>query len=120
MNVANSTPKASDTAIGTRNAAWMLRSTMSGARPKNVISEVSRIGRKRWLPASRIASCSPLESDARRSVWRPLRARLMKSTMTRLSLTTTPVSATRPNIDIIVTSRPHGISDSFRAGKQGR
>ena len=35
-----------------------------------------------------------------------LRARLMKSTMIRLSLTTTPVSATNPNIDIIDTFRP--------------
>ena len=33
-------------------------------------------------------------------------ARLMKSTSTRLSLTTTPVSATMPNIDRIVRSSP--------------
>ena len=67
MKVANSTPKASETAIGTRNAACMLRSSISGTRPKNVVSDVSRMGRKRLLPASRIASCSPLDSIARRS-----------------------------------------------------
>ena len=61
MNVANSTPKPSDTAIGFRKAASRLRFHVSGARPKKVVSEVSRMGRKRWTPASRTASARPAD-----------------------------------------------------------
>ena len=37
MKVANSTPNASETAIGTRNAAWKLWLNMSGANPAKVV-----------------------------------------------------------------------------------
>ena len=118
MNVAKSTPNPSDTAIGTMKAVSKLRSHIIGARPKKVVSDVSRIGRKRLTPASRTASARPADSNCRRSAGPPPacrairptsvctpRARLMKSTMIRLSLTTTPVNATSPNIDIIDTCR---------------
>ena len=40
-------------------------SPVSGARPKKVVSEVSRIGRKRWTPAARTASARrPSRTDA--------------------------------------------------------
>ena len=67
MNVAKSPPKPSDTAIGTMNAASRLRFHISGARPKKVVSEVSRMGRKRWTSASRTASARPAVSNSRRS-----------------------------------------------------
>ena len=97
MKVAKSTPNASETAIGTTNIASKLCTSISGARPKKVVSEVSKIGLNRETPASRTA--------VSRSSWRS-RLRLMNVTMTRLSLTTTPARATSPNIDISVTSSP--------------
>ncbi len=63
MKVANSTPKASDTAIGMRNWACMLFSSSSGVSPAKVVSEVSRIGRKREPPATRIARASGIPSS---------------------------------------------------------
>ena len=41
--VANSTPKASETAIGMKNAACMLRSAIIGTRPAKVVSDVAEI-----------------------------------------------------------------------------
>ena len=67
MNVAKSIPKPSDTAIGTLNGASKLGFHISGARPKKVVSEVGRMGRKRWPPASRIATARPTVSSVRRS-----------------------------------------------------
>ena len=45
-------PKASETAMGTRNCAWIERSKISGRSPANVVTEVSRMGRNLLLPAS--------------------------------------------------------------------
>ena len=59
MTVANSTPKASETAIGMKKAACMLRSAIIGTRPAKVVSEVSTMGRNRWLPAWRMACSRP-------------------------------------------------------------
>ena len=97
MAVAKRTPNPSETAIGMRNRAWMLRSSSRGVRPAKVVSEVRRIGRNLTFPASTMVSKSPAPA---------LREVLMKSTMTRLSLTRTPVSATSPNIEKIVMSIP--------------
>ena len=47
ISVANSTPNPSETAIGTMKEASRLLFHISGARPKKVVSDVSRIGRKR-------------------------------------------------------------------------
>ena len=46
MNVANSAPKPSDTAIGTMKEASRLLLHISGASPKKVVSDVSRMGRE--------------------------------------------------------------------------
>ena len=63
MKVANTTPKASETAMGTRKAASELRFVISGASPTNVVTDVRRIGLKRETPASRtavgISTCAP-------------------------------------------------------------
>ena len=71
MAVANSTSKPSETAIGTMKEASRLLFHINGARPKKVVSDVSRIGRKRWTPASRTASAKPAVSKSRRSVGLP-------------------------------------------------
>ena len=44
MTVANSTPNASEAAIGTKNAACMLRSASIGIRPAKVVNEVRTMG----------------------------------------------------------------------------
>ena len=88
MNVANSTPKPSDTAIGTMNAASRFRFHISGARTKK--------------GGERRDQDQPEAVDARLPHRQREAGRL---TMIRLSLTTTPVSATSPNIDIIDTLR---------------
>ncbi len=54
--MANITPKASETAIGIRNWACMLRSAIKGLSPAKVVSEVSTMGRKRPTPAATTAS----------------------------------------------------------------
>jgi hypothetical protein len=41
--------------MGMRKRAWTLVSRIIGARPKKVVREVSRIGRKRRTAASTIA-----------------------------------------------------------------
>ena len=46
MNVEKITPNARDTAMGIRNRACMLRSSIKGDSPAKVVSEVNRIGRK--------------------------------------------------------------------------
>ena len=63
---------------------------VKGASPTNVVTDVSRIGRNRRAPASRQASIKLRPSRPRR---------LMKSTMTRESFTTTPASANIPKIE---------------------
>lgn len=54
--VAKSTPKPSDSAMGMRKRACTDVSAIIGARPKKVVSDVSRIGRNRrvapWTMAS--------------------------------------------------------------------
>ena len=62
----------------------------SGVRPTNVVREVKNIGLNLLGPASKTASIILFPS---------LRYRLIKSTITRLSFTTTPVKATKPIID---------------------
>tara|TARA_B110000037_G_scaffold32324_1_gene38971 strand:- start:35374 stop:35583 length:210 start_codon:yes stop_codon:yes gene_type:complete len=44
--------KARDVAMGLRNCAWTSFSKRSGARPKNVVSEVRRMARNRFTPAA--------------------------------------------------------------------
>jgi len=95
--VAKITPKASETAMGIRNCAWTLRSSISGVSPAKVVSEVSTIGRKRPTPAAIRASRigSP-----------PARRALTLWTSTRLAFTTTPESATIPTTDMKHRSMP--------------
>ncbi len=97
MKVESNTPKASETAIGIRNWACTLRSSMSGVRPAKVVSDVRRMGRKRATLASITAVFR--SRPARRS-------RFTKSTRIRLAFTTTPDSAMMPRIDIIERLRP--------------
>ena len=115
MTVANSTPNASEAAIGTKNAACMLRSASIGIRPANVVNDVRTMGRNRCPPAWRMASSRLAAAGRPAAGGDPagppapsgtLRARLMKSTMIRLSLTTMPVRATKPSSDRNVTSSP--------------
>jgi len=97
IRVANTTPNANEVAIGMRNCACTLFSKSRGVRPTKVVSDVKMIGRKRATPDSRIASCKGCHAFL---------ARLMKSTITKLSLTTTPVRATMPNMERKVKSMP--------------
>ena len=62
MAVANRIPNPSDTAIGTRNLAWMSVSNSMGVKPAKVVSEVNRMGRNRAAPASvaALTKSSPL------------------------------------------------------------
>ncbi len=50
MSVPSSTPKASETAMGTKMLIEIVLSSMIGSRPANVVMLVSTIGRKRTLP----------------------------------------------------------------------
>ena len=50
--VANSTPKASETAIGIKNWAWRELSNINGTKPTKVVTEVGKMGRKRRQPDS--------------------------------------------------------------------
>ena len=97
MNVANKTPKLRDVAIGIRNCACKLVSKSSGKRPTNVVREVRMIGLKRFAPADSIA----FRMGAPFSL-----SLFIKSTKTRLSLTTTPAKATNPSIDKILMDWP--------------
>ena len=90
MNVAKSSPKPSDRAMGMRNLACREVSKIMGASPPKVVRVVSRMGRKRWIAAEWIASWC--ERPASRS------RRLAKSIMISESFTTTPDSATMPNM----------------------
>ena len=47
MKIATRMPKLRLTVRGMRNWAWVLRSRISGRTPRNVVSEVSRMGRSR-------------------------------------------------------------------------
>ena len=89
--VAKMIPVAKDTTIGIRNCACKLVSSSIGNKPRLVVREVSRIGLKRRPTAFNIASC--VLSPAAFCL-------LKKSIKTTLSFTTTPVSATIPNIEI--------------------
>ena len=51
-NRANNTPKARLIPIGINHCACRDRSVSSGSRPTKVVSDVSRIGRNRRVPAS--------------------------------------------------------------------
>ena len=60
--MANRIPKPNEMAIGMIYCACKESSKMSGMRPPNVVSVVSKIGRNRRIPACEIASnteCSP-------------------------------------------------------------
>ena len=63
----------------------------------NVVAEVRKMARKRVMPAIRTARSSGSPSA---------RLRLMKSTSTRLSFTTTPESATMPSSEKNTRSQP--------------
>ena len=90
MNVANNTPKLREVAIGMRKCRCKQVSKNRGKRPTNVVREVSMIGRKRFAPADSIAF----------RIGAPFFLSLfIKSTKTKLSLTTTPAKATNPRID---------------------
>ncbi len=52
IKVANRMPNPSEIAIGIKNFAWRDVSKIIGINPKKVVSVVSTIGRKRWIPAS--------------------------------------------------------------------
>jgi len=89
MTVTKSRPKATEMAIGIRNCAWKLLLSISGVRPATVVTEVRRMGRKRLMPASQMASRKPL----------PAFMLLLKAaTKTRASLTRIPMSAMRPRM----------------------
>ena len=96
MTVANRMPKPRDTAICTTICACVDVSNMMGNRPKNVVSEVSRMARKRAAPDS-TAACVGVAPRAA--------ARLTKSTMMRLSFTTTPANARMPTSEMAVMGR---------------
>ena len=84
-------------AMGIKNAAWVLCSKSIGSRPKKVVNEVSTMGRNRSSPACTTAC----------STGSPSRLRLaMRSSSTRLSLTTTPEQARKPINDISPTEWP--------------
>ena len=74
-----------------------LRRAIKGIRPTKVVSEVRKIGLNLLGPASRTASFMLFPSDL---------YRLIKSTITKLSFTTTPVSATIPIIESTERLRP--------------
>ena len=93
--VANTIPHPKDTAIGIRNADCVLGSNIKGSKPKKVVSDVSKIGRKRRTPARRTASINFMPF---------LTWRFMKSTITRLSFTTTPDKAIIPSNESIDTA----------------
>ena len=66
MKVANSTPKASEIAIGMKKLVAGLGLDMSGTRPTKVVTLVSRIGRNRTTPALNTASSRGMPSRRRR------------------------------------------------------
>ena len=75
--------------MGTRKRAWTEVSKIIGVNPKNVVNEVSKIGRNRRVPAWLIASLA--ESC------RVVRRLLAVTISTSESLITTPDRATIPN-----------------------
>ena len=95
--VANRTPAARATAIGIKNWACRLVSSINGVTPAAVVRDVSKIARNLASPAYRTAF--PREA-LRRTFW------LMNATITKESLTTTPASATIPHMDRKLTSMP--------------
>ena len=70
---------------------------MIGNRPTAVVSEVSMIARNRCVPDCNTACLIGTPFSL---------ALFMKSTMIKLSLTTTPVSAIRPKREIMLIARP--------------
>ncbi len=90
-------PKAREIAIGITICACRLRSNTIGNKPKKVVAEVSMIARKRCVPA-----CSAANFLSRPQSL----ARLTKSTIIKLSLTTTPDKATRPKTERIEKDKP--------------
>ena len=58
MTVAKMTPKASEIAMGMKKKVSGLLLNISGTRPMKVVTEVSRMGRKRVTPAATTASMS--------------------------------------------------------------
>ena len=80
-------PKTKLAAMGINTCACKEVSNSIGESPATVVNEVNMIGRKRRLPALTNAS----------NIGRPARiSRLMQSTKTIESLTTTPVNAIKP------------------------
>ena len=96
--VANKIPKANEIAIGITICACRLRSNTIGISPIKVVNDVNIIARKRCVPAL---------MAARINEWPSWRARLTKSTIIKLSLTTTPDNAIMPQIDSTLTAMPN-------------
>ena len=95
--VAMRTPKPTDVANGTRCWAYVLVSKIKGATPANVVTEVSRMARKRSLAPVMIASLAGIP-DRLRS--------LMNLIIISESFTTTPLTPISPYIDQIPRLRP--------------
>jgi hypothetical protein len=70
-------------------------SKIMGARPKKVVTEVSRMGRKRRMVAWTTASWAVSPSA---------RSSLILTTSTRESLTAMPARATRPMMEMMLRS----------------
>ena len=98
ITVANKIPKAKEIAIGITTCACKLRSKMMGNKPIKVVSDVKIIALNR---------CEPASIAAFTKEWPSLRARLTKSTMIKLSFTTTPDKAMIPQIDSTLTACPN-------------
>lgn len=97
MAVAMATPKPMDAPNGIRNRAWGAVSSKRGVKPRKVVSDVRKIGRKRPLAPSMTAAFAGAPSRSRWS---------MKSIITRESFTTTPQRATAPIVDAKLMSIP--------------
>jgi len=97
MKVENMMPKARLMAMGIKNWAWTLVSNSMGTRPKKVVTEVRTMGRKRRQPEASTAVMISLPAARSRLIW---------STRSRESFTTTPERATIPNILSILKLKP--------------
>ena len=97
INVAKIMPKLSDIAIGMIHCACTLVSNMIGMRPAAVVKDVKMIARNRRVPDSMTACFNGTPS---------VRALLTKSTMIKLSLTTTPDNAISPKSENMLIALP--------------
>jgi len=95
--VAKIMPKLNEIAIGMTNWACKLVSSMIGINPAAVVSDVSIIGRNRSAPDNRTASFADSPDCL---------ALFTKSMRIRLSFTTTPARAIKPNSENILIATP--------------